>query len=46
MGTAGFTLSVEVIAESLWRPVGWVFDERPYVVVDTLKQVFGWRSTK
>ena len=29
----------EVIAESLWRAMGWVFDEMPNSVINTLKQV-------
>ena len=36
----------EVIAESMWRAMGWVCDERPNAVINTLKQVFRWRSTK
>ena len=36
----------EVIAESLWRAMGWVCDERPDAVINTSKQVFKWRSTK
>ena len=36
----------EVIAESMWRAMGWVCYERPNAVINTLKQVFGWRNTK
>ena len=36
----------EVIAESKWRAMGWVCDEGPNAVVNTLKQVFRWRSTQ
>ena len=36
----------EVIAESLWRAMGWVCDERPNAVMNTLKHVFKWRSTQ
>ena len=35
----------EVIAESTWRAMGWVCDERPNAVINTLKHVFGWGST-
>ena len=41
MGTDGLALFVyEVIAESMWRPMGWVCDERANAVIDTLKIVF------
>ena len=36
----------EVIAESMWRAMVWACDERPYVVINTLKQVLRLRSTK
>ena len=36
----------EVIAECVWRAVGWVCDERANAVISTSKQVFRWRSTK
>ena len=36
----------EVIAESMWRASGWVCDEGLHAVVNTLKDVFKWRSTK
>ena len=36
----------DMIAESMWRAMGWVFDERPNAVINTLKQVFRWRSAK
>ena len=36
----------EVIAESMRRAMGCVCDERPNAVINTLKQVFRWRSTK
>ena len=35
-----------MIAESVWRATGWVSDERPNAVIDTLRQVSRWRSTK
>ena len=34
------------IAESMWRAMVWVCDQRPNTVIDTLKHVFKWRSTK
>ena len=36
----------KVIAESMWRAMGWVCDERPTAVINALKQVSRWRSTK
>ena len=34
------------IAESMWRAMGWVYNEKPNAVIHTLKQVFRSRSTK
>ena len=36
----------EVIAESVWRAMGWVCDQRPHAIINALKHVFKWRSTK
>ena len=36
----------DVIAECMWRAMGWVCDQGPNAVINTLKQVFTWRSTK
>ena len=36
----------EVIAESMWRAMGWVCDQRPNAVINTLKHVLRWRSKK
>ena len=36
----------EMIAESMWRAVGWVCEQRPHAVIDSLKQVFRWRSSR
>ena len=36
----------EVIAESMWRAMGWILDESPNTVINSLKKVFRWRSTK
>ena len=36
----------EVIAESMWRAMVWVCDERSTAVIDTLKNVLRWRSTE
>ena len=36
----------EVIAESVWRGKGCDCDERPNAVINPLKQVLRWRSTK
>ena len=41
----GLPFLYEVIAESLWRTMGWVYDDRSNAV-DTLKLVFRWRNTK
>ena len=35
----------EVIAGSMWRAMGWVCDERPNAVINTLRNVYRWRST-
>ena len=40
------TLLSEVIAESVWRAVGWIHDERPNVGKNTLRHEKRWRSTK
>ena len=42
----GLPFLCEAITVSMWRAVGWVCDDRPNAVVDTLKQVFRWSSTK
>ena len=42
----GLTFLYEIIAESLWRAMGWVCDQRPNAVVGSLKQVFRWRSSQ
>ena len=36
----GVTFVSEVIAESMWRAMGWVCDDRPNAAVDNLKHVF------
>ena len=36
----GLPFLYEVFAESLWRAMGWVCDEGPNAVINTLKQVF------
>ena len=46
MGKHGVTLLSEVIAEAMWRGEGCDCDERPNAVINTLKQVLRWRSTK
>ena len=35
----------ELIAESMWRAMGWACDERSNVVIDSLIKVYRWRST-
>ena len=35
-----------MIAESMWRGVGWVCDQRPNAVIDSLKQVSRWRGSR
>ena len=42
----GLHFLYEVIAESMWRARGWICDDRPNAVADTLKQVISWRCTK
>ena len=41
-----FPFLSEVIVDSIWRLMDWACDERPNAVINTLKQVFRWRSTK
>ena len=36
----------EVIAESMWRAKRWACDEKSTAVIDTLKNVYEWRSTR
>ena len=36
----------EMIAEIMWRAVGWACDPKPNAVINTLKHAFKWRSTK
>ena len=38
------TAMSEVIAESMWRAMGWVCDQRPNADINTLKHVFKWRN--
>ena len=41
MDTDVFTFFLfEIIAESMWRAMGWVWDQRPNAVIDSLEQVF------
>ena len=42
----GLSILHEIIAENLWRAMGWVCDQRPNAVVASLKQVFRWRSSQ
>ena len=42
----GWPFLYEVIAESMWRTVGWAYDERSNAVINTLKKVYRWRSTR
>ena len=41
----GLLCLYEVIAGSMWRAMGWVCDERPNAVINTLRNVHRWRST-
>ena len=34
----------EAIAGSMWRAMGWICDQRPNAVLQSLKQFFAWRS--
>ena len=36
----GLPFLYEIIAESMWRAMGWVCDQRPNAVIDSLKKVF------
>ena len=42
----GLPFLYEVIAESMWRARGWVWDGKANAVINTLKSVFRWRSTR
>ena len=42
----GLPLLYEIIAESMWRAVGRVCGERPNAVIDSVNQVFRWRSSR
>ena len=42
----GLALLFEIIAESMWRALGWVCDLRHNAVIVSLKQVFRWRSSQ
>ena len=42
----GLPFLYEMTAESMWRAMGWVCDDGPNAVVDTLRQVLRWRSTE
>ena len=36
----------ERIAESVWRAMGWACDEKSNTVINSLKNVYRWRSTR
>ena len=42
----GLPFLYELIAENMWRAMGWVCDQRLDAVVASLKQVFRWRSSQ
>ena len=42
----GLPFLYHLIAESIWRAMGWVCDQRPNALVASLKQVFRWRSSQ
>ena len=42
----GLPFLYEIIADSIWRAIRWVCDQRPNAVIDSLKQVFRWRSSR
>ena len=42
----GLPFRFETIAESMWRAMGWVCDQRPNAVTDFLKQANNWRSSQ
>ena len=35
----GLPFLYQIIAESMWRAMGWVCDQRPTAVIESLKQV-------
>ena len=42
----GLPFLYERIAESMWRAMGWVCDEKSNAVINSLKKVYRWRSTR
>ena len=42
----GLSFLYDIIAESMWRDMGWVCYQRPDTVVASLQQVFRWRSSQ
>ena len=42
----GLSVLYDIIAESMWRDMGWVCYQRPDTVVASLQQVFRWRSSQ
>ena len=42
----GLPFLYKIIAESLRRAMGWVCDQKPNAMIDSLKQVFRWRSSR
>ena len=41
-----FPFLYEKVAESMWRAMGWACNEKESAVIETLKKVYRWRSTR
>ena len=42
----GLPFLFEIIVERMWRAMGWECNQRPNAVIDSMKQVFRWRSSR
>ena len=42
----GLPFLYERLAESMWRAIEWARDEKPNAVINSLKKVYRWRSTR
>ena len=46
LGKDEITFSVGKIAESMWRAMVWACNDKENAVIDSLKNVYQWRSTR
>ena len=45
MTQMGLLFQHEIIAESVWRAMGWACNEKSNTVINSIKKVYEWRST-